>query len=65
MSRKLGAPHFPEGVPAHIEAVTLPNLNHIGYTRTDICDETTGTGPEDASPEMIATIEDWLSRIGY
>ncbi len=51
-------------MPAHIEAVTLPGVNYIGYTSADICDETTGTGPEDASPELIATIEDWLSRNG-
>ncbi|MCB1331867.1 MAG: alpha/beta fold hydrolase, partial [Maritimibacter sp.] len=56
---------FPDGVPDNFEAVTLPGLNHSGYQRADICDETTGTGPQDASPELTATLEDWLSRIGY
>lgn len=56
---------FPGGVPGHLEAVTLPGLNHSGYARADICDESTGVGPEDASPELIATIEDWLTRNGF
>lgn len=57
------AAEFAQGTPDHIEAVTIPGINHIGYQRADMCDETTGTGPEDASPELTAIIEDWLARI--
>ena len=56
---------FPDGVPDHLEAVTFPGLNHIGYLQADICDNAWDTGPDDASPELIAAIEDWLTRIGY
>lgn len=55
---------FPGGVPDHLEAVTLPGLNHSGYARADICDETTGLDATSASPEMVVTIENWLDRIG-
>jgi pimeloyl-ACP methyl ester carboxylesterase len=56
---------FPQGVPSHLEAVTIPSVNHTGYQRTDVCDTTTGLGPEDASPELVATVEDWLMRLGF
>lgn len=58
------ATEFKSGIPAHLRAVTLTAVNHRGYLRADICDETAGTGPEDASPEVKTTIEAWLTGIG-
>ena len=56
---------FPSGGPAHLEAVTLPGIAHIGDRRADTRDAERGPGPEGAAPEAKAAIEDWLTRIGY
>ena len=55
---------FPAGVPSHIEITILENVNHRGYLRDDICDETSGIRSEEAAPEVRTTIENWLSGIG-
>lgn len=56
---------FPDGVPAHLEATTIEGLNHTGNPTPNTCASIWGRGPHDPSPELVATIEDWLNRVGF
>jgi len=56
---------FPNGVPQNLEAVTVEGLNHAGSPTKSVCASLWGQGPHDRSPELAATIESWLARVGY
>jgi pimeloyl-ACP methyl ester carboxylesterase len=56
---------FPDGVPQNLEAVTLKGLNHTGNPTPSVCASIWGQGPHDRSPELAATIDAWLARIGF
>lgn len=54
---------FPDGVPAHLEAMTFEGLNHGGFRTSSICAETFNSSSLDHSEELQAAIADWLTRI--
>lgn len=55
---------FPDGVPAHLEAMTFDGLDHGGARTDDICSETPPAKEDYASPNLQAAIANWLSRNG-